>query len=64
MKKVDGKQKIKERNLFSNFETNFVLNDYQQSIVKLMKKRDIEITPKDFLDKHSISKTLRAKMVD
>lgn len=29
-----------------------------------MKQRDNELTPKDFLKYHKVSKTLRAKMVD
>ena len=29
-----------------------------------MKQRDREITPKDFLENHTVSKKLRAKMID
>lgn len=49
---------------FVNFETDFVLKDYQDSIIRHMKKRDKETKSNESLKNHSITKMLRAKMID
>lgn len=49
---------------FVNFETDFVLKDYQDSIIRHMKKRDKETKANESLKNHSITKMLRAKMID
>jgi len=41
-----------------------VVNNYQDSILTLMKKRDKALTPINCLKRHTITPNLRAKMVD
>ena len=62
-KKQDVKAMLKEAYTL-NFETMHVTDVYSADIIKCLKARDNELTPVNFLDRHNISKNLRAKMVD
>ena len=62
-KKQDVKAMLKEAYTL-NFETMHVADVYSADIIKCLKARDNELTPVNFLDRHNISKNLRAKMVD
>jgi len=62
-KKQDVKAMLKEAYTL-NFETMHVADVYSADIIKCLKNRDNELTPVNFLDRHNISKNLRAKMVD